>query len=264
VPLEATPLKLRGYVALAIVCLGLLAADPIQRLFIAPWVKLRPARRVTALGRWIQFLAWYVTAPLVRLGGASVPVPNRVVPAEPGHLILMNHQSLFDIPLVVQTVDSGYVRIVTRERYGRSIPLISHMVRLYQYPLVDPSANRSVMRETLDRLEVIGRESDVPIAVFPEGTRTPGGEIGQFKQGALSRLLRSRAWTVHIFVADDFWQAAKFWDLAAAVPDLKGKFVYAGCLQWTDPTADTAPFVLEARQVMIDALAEMRGTSTSA
>ena len=55
---------------------------------------------------------------------------------------LMNHQSLFDIPLVVQSVVRGYPRIVTRQRYSRSIPLISHMVKLYQYPVVAPSANR--------------------------------------------------------------------------------------------------------------------------
>ncbi len=257
-------MKLRGYVALSIVCLGLLAADPVQRLVIAPWVRLRPARRIPALGRWIQFMAWLVTTPIVRLGRATIPVPRRIVPAKPGNLILMNHQSVFDIPLVVQTVDHGYPRIVTRKRYSRSIPLISHMVRLYQHPVVDAAANESTLRETLDSLEEVGRATDVPIAIFPEGTRTRAGEIGRFRLGGLSRLLASRDWTVYVFVADGFWRAAKFADLVSGMADIDGKFVHAGTLEWTDRTADPGPFIEQARQMMVEALAELRGASSSA
>lgn len=264
IPLEALALKLRGYLALIIVCLGLLFADPFQRFVLAPWVKIRPDRRTPALGRWIQALAWYVTAPFVRLGGANIPVPRRIVPAEPGHLILMNHQSVFDIPLVVQTVDRGYPRIVTRKRYSRSIPLISHMVNLYQYPVVDPSANKSEMRASLDALAIAGRESDVPVVVFPEGTRTRNGELGRFKMGALSRLLGAREWTVHLFVADGFWQTAKFKDLANGVLGLKGTFAHAGSLEWTDPSADPTPFVERAHALMTDALTEMRSAQPTA
>ena len=187
-------MKLRGYVALSVLCLGLLAADPVQRLVIAPWVKLRPGRRIPALGRWMHFMAWLVLTPVVRIGHATIPVPRRIVPAKPGNLILMNHQSVFDIPLVVQTVERGYPRIVTRKWYSRSIPLISHMVRLYQYPVVDAAANYTTLRETLDSLEEVGRATDVPIAVFPEGTRTREGEIGRFRLGGLSRLLAARDW----------------------------------------------------------------------
>ena len=209
-------------------------------------------------------MAWLVTAPIIRIGHATIPVPRRIVPAEPGNLILMNHQSVFDIPLVVQTVDQGYPRIVTRKRYSRLIPLISHMVRLYQYPVVDAAANKTALRETLDSLEEAGRATDVPIAVFPEGTRTREGEIGGFRMGGLSRLLAARDWTVHVFVADGFWRAAKFADLVDVMADIDGKFVHAGTLAWTDPTADPGPFVEQVRRMMVEALAEMRGAKSSA
>jgi 1-acyl-sn-glycerol-3-phosphate acyltransferase len=203
-------------------------------------------------------MAWLVLAPMVRFGGARIPVPQRIVPARPGNLILMNHQSVFDIPLVVQTVDHGYPRIVTRTRYNSAIPLISHMVRLYQYPVVDAAANKHALRETLASLERVGRESDVPIAVFPEGTRTVAGEIGHFKRGALSRLLAARDWTVYVFVADGFWKTARFADLVSGMGDIEGSFVHAGTLTWPDPTADSGPFIEQVRQLMQDALAEIR------
>jgi hypothetical protein len=38
-----------------------------------------------------------------------------------------------------------------------------------------------------------------------------------------------------------------------------GKVKYAGALEWTDPSADPGPFIGEARRLMVDALAELRG-----
>ena len=209
-------------------------------------------------------MAWFVLTPIVRIGHATIPVPRRIVPAEPGNLIIMNHQSVFDIPLVVQTVERGYPRIVTRKRYSRSIPLISHMVRLYQYPVVDAAANSRALRETLDSLEEVGYSTDVPIAVFPEGTRTREGEIGRFRRGGLSRLLAARDWTVYVFVADGFWRVGRFVDLVGGMAGIDGKFVHAGTLQWTDPTADPGPFIDQVRQMMVEALAELRGARSSA
>ncbi len=209
-------------------------------------------------------MAWFVLTPIVRIGHATIPVPRRIVPAEPGNLIIMNHQSVFDIPLVVQTVERGYPRIVTRKRYSRSIPLISHMVRLYQYPVVDAAANSTALRETLDSLEEVGYSTDVPIAVFPEGTRTREGEIGRFRPGGLSRLLAARDWTVYVFVADGFWRVGRFADLVGGMAAIDGKFVHAGTLQWTDPTADPGPFIEQVRQMMVKALAELRGARSSA
>lgn len=204
-------------------------------------------------------MAWAVTRPISFIGGCFIPRPERIVPTGPGILILMNHQSLFDIPLVVQTVKEGYPRIVTRKRYiSRWIPVISHMVRLYEYPVVDPSANPEEILQSLDELERAGLESDVPIAVFPEGTRTRNGDIGRFKLGGLSRLLAARPWTVYIFVADGFWRAAKFRDFIQGLAHVEGRMEHVGTLEWADPTADPTNFVEEVRNMMQDRLTAMR------
>jgi 1-acyl-sn-glycerol-3-phosphate acyltransferase len=204
-------------------------------------------------------MAWVTTRPIGFLSGCVIPQPPRIVPSEPGVLILMNHQSLFDIPLVVQTVQDGYPRFLTRQRYiNRWIPVISQMIRLYQYPVVDPTANADVIRESLDELERTGAESDLPIAVFPEGTRTKDGAIGRFKKGALVRLLGARPWTVYVFVADGFWRAAQFRDFVRGLPLVEGKMEHAGTLEWTDPSADPTPLIVRVREMMIERLSAMR------
>ena len=238
---------------------ALFAADVVQRLIVAPWVKLRPSARIPVLGGWIKIMAWLVTRPVAFLGGCTIPRPEPIVPGGPGALILMNHQSLFDIPLVVQTVSQGYPRIVTRQRYSRWIPLISHMVRLYQYPVVDPSANAPVIRKALDELEAAAASADVPLVVFPEGTRTKDGEIGRFKRGGLVRILAARPWTVYVFVADGFWTAAKYKAFIRGLTHVRGKMQHVATLDWPDPRVDPNPFLDQVRELMVDSLATMRG-----
>ena len=240
--------------------LSLLGGEVVQRMVVMPWVRLRPTSRIPVLGRWIKIMAWLMTRPVGFLSGGVIPRPDRIVPTGPGVLILMNHQSLLDIPLVIQTVDGGYPRIVTRKRYvNRWIPVISHMVRLYKYPLVDPTANPEEIRISLEALSEAAAETDVPLAVFPEGTRTRNGEIGRFKKGGLSRILAARPWTVYVFVADGFWRAAKFKDFVQGVTHVEGRMEHVGTLEWADPAEDPTAFIAQVRNMMKERLSAMRG-----
>jgi 1-acyl-sn-glycerol-3-phosphate acyltransferase len=249
----------RGWLALTFVSLALAAADVVQRLVIAPWVKLRPSDRVPVLGRWIKIMAWLVTRPVAFLGGCFVPTPPRLVPSRGGVLVVMNHQSLFDIPLMVKAVEEpGFPRIVTRERYARWIPLISHMIRLYGFPTVNPKAHSDEIRRSLDSVTDAARTTEVPLGIFPEGTRTKDGEIGRFKRGALSHILAVRPWTVYVYVSDGFWKAAKYKDFIRNLSGVSGRVEHVATLEWTDPSANPDPFILQIRELMVERLQSMR------
>ncbi len=250
-------MKLRGYVAILLVCLALLSADLVERTVIHLWVRLAPTRRIPVLTRWQHIMAYTMLGLVKRAGGASIPeIPS--IPGGPGVLVLMNHQSLLDIPLVCASIDGSYPRIITRKRYLRWIPLISHMVRLYQYPVVDPRANPGESRRGLEDIAEAARTSDVPLAVFPEGTRTRNGEIGRFRTSGLRVILGARPWKVYVLVADGFWERAKFKDFVADLSTIQGRIEVAGVLEWSDPEADPAEFIEEARRQMVEALARMR------
>ena len=250
--------KLRGYVALTLVCLGLLALDPVQRLFIAPWVHFSRRRPVRLMTRWQRFLAQVVLRPVAVIGGAGIPELPRI-PGRPGVLIVMNHQSVLDIPLVVASLHDAYPRIVTRRRYLRWIPLISHMVRLYQYPVVDPSAKAGEGKKMLESISEAARTSEVPMAIFPEGTRTRDGLIGRFRSTGLKLILAERPWTVYVLVVDGFWQRAKMKHFLGGMSAIQGKAAVSEPLEWTDPSADPEPFIEVLRDQMTSRLAAMRG-----
>ncbi len=256
-------MKLRGYVALLLICLALAAADPVQRIVVHPWVRLAPSRRVPVLARWQHLLAHVVLGLLKTAGGASIPSVPRV-PGGPGVLVLMNHQSLIDIPLVCASVERSYPRIITRKRYLRWIPLISHMVRLYQYPVVDPRANPKGTRTQLEAISEAARTSDVPLVIFPEGTRTRDGTIGRFRTAGLRLILASRPWSVYVLVADGFWQRARAKDFMAGLGSIDGRMELAAKLEWSDPSADPTAFIEEVRQRMVECLARMRNAASAA
>jgi len=249
--------KLRGYLALTVILLALLLLDPVQRIVIAPWARLAPSRRVRIFTRWQRFLANGILGTLRLVGGADIQQVPRI-PGRAGVLVLMNHQSVLDIPLVVAAIHGAYPRIVTRKRYVRWIPQISHMVRLYQYPVVDPSANSGDTKRMLASIRDAARSSDVPLALFPEGTRTKDGEIGTFKTTGLKLILKQRPWTVYLLVADGFWQRAKVKHFLGGMGEIRGRLRLVGPIEWEDPHGDTEAFAEAMRQRMVECLVELR------
>lgn len=251
-------MKVRGTITLAVLATGLILSDLVQRTFIAASVRLRPRRRHRILAAWQQLMARFVLESVRHLGGAHINnIPQ--IPGRAGVLVLMNHQSLLDIPLVVRTIRPGYPRIVTRERYANGKPLISHMVRLYQYPTVNP---RATVRGGLDQLSEAARESPVPLVIYPEGTRTRDGQVGTFKRNGLRSILTARPWEVWMVTADGYWECAKLKDFTANVSSIQGRIRVDGPFDFDGSAADpdeVEAFIDEMRDRMKGFLAELRG-----
>lgn len=247
-------MKLRGALTIGFVGGGLILADPFQRIVVSGLVRLLPAKRVAILSWWERRLAHFVLGSLRRVGGAHIEAPP-ALPGREGVLVLMNHQSLLDIPLVVASLRPMHPRIVTRARYARGKPLISHMTKLYQYPLVDPRAN---VKAQIAAMAENARTSPVPFVIFPEGHRTRDGDIGPWKEGGLRAILGVRRWEVHLLVADGYWQNARLVDFLDHMSALDGRAVALGPFQAPEPGTDPEPFMTDMRARMVQALADLR------
>ncbi len=235
--------------------------DLLQRAVVYPAARVLSKYRAVVLGRWHRFQCRTLFMILRVVGGAKIPRPGRV-PGEAGVLILMNHQSLLDIPMVIASVEGGFPRIVTRQRYARWIPVISQTIRALEYPVVNPGAGAGTLRRHLEQLEQVARTSDAPLVLFPEGTRTRNGKIGRFQTAGLERILRARDWKVYVLVSDGYWRHAKLKQFLGGMREIKGHLSVLGPFEWKDPGADPADFITRMRGLMVDELARIRGAES--
>ena len=244
----------RGYLTLAVVGSFVLAAELATRTVLAPAMLLFRRSRRRLLTAWMRGVAGVLLGLLRRLGGVRIAGEPRI-PGREGVLVVGNHQSLLDIPLVVRALPDSHPRIVTRRRYARGIPLVSTLLALTDSPLVDPERPGPTQVEALGRM---ARECVHPLVIFPEGHRSRDGALRPFRRGGLGAILRARAWTVHLLVVDGFWRAGKFTELARALSGVRGRVATVGPIEWPGPEGDVDAFVSELEQRMAAELSRLR------
>jgi 1-acyl-sn-glycerol-3-phosphate acyltransferase len=233
-----------------------------QRLVIWPLITIFPKRRRAIVRWWLRFNARATFALARGIGGLRLTIEGRI-PPEPV-VVIMNHQSVLDIPLGVLLTPGPYPIIPTRDRYGKRIPGIAPLTRIAEYPLV--SQGRTAKREELLALKAAADKvhaGDNSLVIFPEGHRTRYGEIAPFMKSGLSLILPRARRPVYCIVADGMWHARTIWD---AMLRFAGLRVHARVIGPFDPpTREEADGFLDGlRERMIAEIEDMRRASGEA
>ncbi len=125
----------------------------------------------------MQCWAWMV----LRVTGARVVVRGREN-VEPGqrYVILSNHQSHADIPALVTSLGVPYRWVIKKEL--RAIPLFGHALAASRNVFIDRSDGTRAMESIQQGVAQLPEATS--ILFFPEGTRSPDGNMLPFKNGA--------------------------------------------------------------------------------
>lgn len=236
-----------------------LAADVVQRTLVVLALRVFPRMRERALTAWVRAVNGTILGVIRAVGGARIRIAARI-PFEAGTLVLMNHQSLLDIPVVIECVEGGYPAIVARERYARGYPLISHMIRLYKHPTVRPGEHAGA------RLEALARAAQTavrPVVIYPEGTRSRDGGIRPFKKAGLTAILGVRAWSVHVVVGDGMFASADLAGFVKRISETSIRVESVGPFRFDHRRDDAERFIAEMESAMIRKLAEMRSSAAA-
>jgi 1-acyl-sn-glycerol-3-phosphate acyltransferase len=183
-----------------LIAFGLLLAifDPIQRL--ARLFGSRPHEMVVGLLQ-VSLLG------ALRICGTRLQVERspEVAPRTP-YIIIANHQSMFDIPILMALLFTNYPKFVSKRELARWIPSVSYNLRRGGNALID----RGNRRQALGAIRALGKrvqERGVSAVIYPEGTRARGGEMRPFKPaGALALLKAAPALAVVPMVIDEAWR----------------------------------------------------------
>ena len=156
-------------------------------------------------------------------------------------VLMSNHQSLYDVPVIYQSLHRR-IRMVAKQELFR-VPIWGRAMRRAGFIALDRQS-RDKSRQTLlasaDELH-----TGTSIWIAPEGTRSPDGRLGEFRKGGFHLALRSGCRILPISIAG-----------TRAVLPAKGAHVTDGCVVQVTihPPIDPAPFGEARRDELIAAV----------
>lgn len=158
----------------------------LYQIFIFP--SLLRANRLAAEDRTSELdaLANAIAVPwarsLLKLAGCQVRVTGAEnVPADTAVLFVSNHQSNFDIPILIAHIDrpKGFIAKESLEK----LPLISQWMRHIHCVFIKRGSPRDAAAAINAGIRTL--KSGYSMVIFPEGTRSSSGALQEFKPGAL-------------------------------------------------------------------------------
>lgn len=236
----------------------LLVMEPVQLLLIGPWCALRPHRRKAILRGWIRSQAQIVLALARGLGGMRMVVEGEIEPTS--CVVLMNHQSILDIPIGVSLIRGPYPLVPARASYARGIPGISSLVRLMRTPLLTqgPQASRAELLALRNAADEVARGEHCLI-IYPEGHRSRDGAIQPFMKAGLKLILRrARNRPVYLVVVEGLTHIRSLLDATQGVAGTTARVSVRGPYNTPAEDVDLDAYLDDLRDRMIEVHGKLR------
>ncbi len=135
--------------------------------------------------------------PLIDMAGVDFVVKGKeLIPTDEPIIYTPNHTSMFDIPAVFLNAPQMPMFIAKKEL--SMFPFLKHWMSVLDCVFVDrkkKNGSRSSLQEAIEMVK-----SGRSLVIFPEGTRSKNGEIGEFKGGAMKIAMESRAKVVPVLI----------------------------------------------------------------
>jgi 1-acyl-sn-glycerol-3-phosphate acyltransferase len=192
-----------------------------------------------------------------RLTGLRLSIErSRLVAAHTPYLIVSNHQSMFDIALLLHLFFTNFPKFVSKRELARFIPSVSYNLRRGGNCLIDRDDAAQAVAAIIELGHRVERRG-VSAVIFPEGTRARLGELKPFKSRGTTALLAAAPTTPVVPVAiDGSWRLMQrnFWPIPFGVRVR----VRIGDPIARRPGEDHARLVEDVRTAIADSLASMR------
>ena len=134
--------------------------------------------------------------------GAQVEVVGlENVPADKSVVYIGNHQGIFDIPLLLGYIP--YQKSFISKIEILKIPMISDWMKLMKCVFLDRKNPRQSIQAMHQGMENV--KNGYSMVIFPEGTRSKGGPVVEFKPGSFKLAFQSGADIVPVTI-DGTWK----------------------------------------------------------
>ena len=235
-----------------------LVMGPAQWLVIGPLLALWPSRRRAVMRLWLRLQARICLGLARALGGLRVEVEGRLPPESA--VVLMNHQSILDIPLGVSLLTGPYPLILARAKYGRGIPGISRLMVLARFPAVleGDRATRAELLALARAAQQVAR-GEQSLLMFPEGHRSRDGSILPFVPGGLRLVFQNAGGRpVYVVVMDGLWHLRTFTETARSLSGSTARVRILGPYTIPPDPGEWDDFIASLRRRMVQTLEHLR------
>lgn len=125
---------------------------------------------------------------MVGISGSTVEVKGlEHMPQDRAVLVVCNHQSNFDIPVLMGYLNKPIGFISKAEI--KKIPIVAPWMELMNCVFMDRSDRRQSLQAIRDGIQLL--KDGHSLVIFPEGTRSKGKEMGEFKTGSFHLAMKS-------------------------------------------------------------------------
>lgn len=131
-------------------------------------------------GRITHYISKIFSKVILLVSGIKLKVNGlEKIDKDKSYVFVSNHASYFDIPILMQAIPNN-VRFIYKKSMTK-IPVFGWGMYLGQYVPIDRENGREALKALRKAAEKI--KKGISIVIFPEGTRSPDGEIKDFKKG---------------------------------------------------------------------------------
>ncbi|WP_112180536.1 MULTISPECIES: 1-acyl-sn-glycerol-3-phosphate acyltransferase [Paraliobacillus] len=141
------------------------------------------------------------TKKLIKISGADLTVTGTEnIPLDEPVLYVANHQGNMDIPILYSTAPQTMAFVAKKEM--EKIPLLGYWMKERGCVFIDRGNARNSLKAINQAIASL--KSGHPLAIFPEGTRSKGPEIGDFKSGSLRIALKAGVKVIPVTFKDSY------------------------------------------------------------
>lgn len=197
----------------------MLALGVGQRLLLWPAIWLFPRHRRRLTRSWLRFHSRSTLGIAHAIANVRLTVTGSIPPES--CIVVMNHQSVLDIPIGLSLVPGPYPLIPTRDRYKWGVPGISPLCRLAGFPFLAQKRmlSRGELAALTDAAERVARGEN-SLLIFPEGHRSRDGGLARFMRNGLRIMLSHAERPVYCVAVRGMVNARTFADGLANFADL--------------------------------------------
>lgn len=150
--------------------------------------KLRKEGKIEEHDRIVRTMVNNWALRLMKLAGATMEVTGKENIPEGPVVFAANHQGYADIPLLLTQLDKPNPLIAKKEL--EKVPLLRDWMTELNCIFIDRDNARQAMDSLKKANELLSEGYSV--CIFPEGTRSKGGEIKDFKGGTIRLATRAK------------------------------------------------------------------------